>query len=972
MSQIPKIIDVTKGFVVVDPNTFAENLGFTKQADSPDEMAPILPYEGYNFLPTSYGYRSYFGQNSTLSIPALPSKCDQILLYQLADYRNMAIALCEDGIYTSSVVTAGAMTWVHSVTLVVPTPAGTYKEYTHALIANELYIYRAGESSVYKFTSAGVLVTIVSTYGTTPVAVSDTAFSPFINVAGQLGIFRAANRLGFWDANNSISWSHYHMIGVPAMGINNFQINPPDNSIYFPSSADNQLYSAIIGRIVAIIPQGDNFVVYCTKSIVGCKFDNTAVVLYDGQSISDLAGIAYSKLVTRGITDLEHYAYTNIGIKKIGSYNAVNRSHAFETILPEVYDLLKESKDPVFLNLINGRFLTFSVVNPNYIDGIIDTSVDSISPYTFYLTVNGANWDGVYTANISAISPWLGYAPRTDWSFTKWVPGFGLAYSVGVVPSVGEIAGVVANGAPLPIATGGTIDTLAVNPVVLQSAPLKTIANTAGSSTAPVAGDWSLARTIPSPFLGVTDGLQTANLAANIAAVDAYQAACLAIETAYNNAVPLVRASTRVATGVPWYTFYSGQWYTTNGYDSVGHKAATTNIGTIPSSGHADTIVGPTAGYNSVMSTTYEFHNHKDVNRTVSHQATGTYRNGAVPGWYATLVTNFPYGATMTPVLSGLIFTQEGGVQADLTTIINAMRPDTFTVPNVDPLAVITGTMFDRPTGTYHVTNGYGMSTYNNSIYVLSNPTAGIVTVADVDDVETDSIALGAPYVSSIHATAIISSSQTTLNAGIATTVPQSRWDVPPFELNQIPTPAPVPITLPGSTFLLQNGSVAPYYADFYGALVYDMSLKKWGKMKGTHKALIDFYPLNSAEGSISYTNFGMEAGLITATYTMKLFDSSPVDSSIKYGKVGFLRGGFTKMEEIRAHFRGSSNAEVALNTSIDGRFLESTLAVIGTVNNAAEFKQGYNQTGVWHTITISGQWDLQYLEFRGRVAGKR
>ena len=39
---------------------------------------PIVAYEGYNFLPTVYGYRSYFDVTPKVDIQALPW-CDKLI-----------------------------------------------------------------------------------------------------------------------------------------------------------------------------------------------------------------------------------------------------------------------------------------------------------------------------------------------------------------------------------------------------------------------------------------------------------------------------------------------------------------------------------------------------------------------------------------------------------------------------------------------------------------------------------------------------------------------------------------------------------------------------------------------------------------------------------------------------------------------------------------------------------------------------
>src|SRR5437764_1133039 len=100
MTQLAKIIDITKTFVPVDPNAFPETLLGTAREDTPTQAAPVVAYEGYNFMPTAYGYRSYFGINQKVNIDALTSRVDHVFIIQTLTFENILVALCEDGIWT--------------------------------------------------------------------------------------------------------------------------------------------------------------------------------------------------------------------------------------------------------------------------------------------------------------------------------------------------------------------------------------------------------------------------------------------------------------------------------------------------------------------------------------------------------------------------------------------------------------------------------------------------------------------------------------------------------------------------------------------------------------------------------------------------------------------------------------------------------------------------------------------------------
>lgn len=351
MSQFVKEIDVKNSFFITDPNAVFDNLRYNGREDSPEQVPPVIAYEGYNFLPTNYGYRSYFGINSKLNIEALPGRCDKLFLYQLADYTNIIVALCEDGIWHTTSTTIAASPWVQDVVLTVPA-SGDYKEWTYTVIENSLYIYREGESSYWKSDTLSFTLT--------PVVPS------FLTMSGQKGIFRGNLSLCFWDSLNSISWS-----------------SPLDTTDFTPSLstlAGNAIFSGLLGKIVTIKSQGDDFVVYTTKGIVGIRYFAQTDTIWEATTVTDTAGISHPKEVTTSITEMDHFAYTNTGIKKIGRYNALNKMHSFEEIATEVYDILREKKTIVSLEFINGRFLFISVIDDSYINRITSNYVNTVDP----------------------------------------------------------------------------------------------------------------------------------------------------------------------------------------------------------------------------------------------------------------------------------------------------------------------------------------------------------------------------------------------------------------------------------------------------------------------------------------------------------------------------------------------------------------------------------------------------------------
>ena len=194
MTQATKILDITRSYIPVNPLEYPNNYHSTQKEDAPEDAPPIVAYEGHNFLPTSYGYKSYFGCASALGVEALTSKVDKLLLFQTADYRNILIALCDDGIWTKAGEEAGA--WTHSIPLTASTEE-LHFDWTYTLLENDLYVYRVGSEVYWKmaFTVSAEMVDALPYAG--PISVS-VALVPSTNQTGTFSYAVAYKNVDGW------------------------------------------------------------------------------------------------------------------------------------------------------------------------------------------------------------------------------------------------------------------------------------------------------------------------------------------------------------------------------------------------------------------------------------------------------------------------------------------------------------------------------------------------------------------------------------------------------------------------------------------------------------------------------------------------------------------------------------------------------------------------------------------------------
>lgn len=171
-------------------------------------------------------------------------------------------------------------------------------------------------------------------------------YPTFLNMAGQQGIFRAGFQLGFWDSANAIACSSVYDV--------------TDFTPSVETLASVTTYPKVTGRIVHILPEENNFIIYSTKSIVRCVSQVEATTQWEAESLTQIAGIAYPGAVTTGLSENVQYAYTSAGLATI-------QGGQFEIIFPELYDALKQRSDNViYLKMLEGRYLFISSLEPMF------------------------------------------------------------------------------------------------------------------------------------------------------------------------------------------------------------------------------------------------------------------------------------------------------------------------------------------------------------------------------------------------------------------------------------------------------------------------------------------------------------------------------------------------------------------------------------------------------------------------------
>lgn len=1006
MAQRSQIIDITKSYLPGDPNAFVQNLVNTDREDGEEKTIPVLLYEGYNFLPTSYGYRSYFGVVPKLDILDLTSRVQFVFSYQLPNYQFRLIALAEDGIWTTDPGTLDSP-WTHEVT--VAYSSTVLEEWTACIIENTLYMYHQADAVVYKtnIDSGGELEIL--------------NFAPsFLNMAGQMGIFKAGTRLGFWDSANSIAWSSNLDLADVTPSIENY--------------AGNEIFEAIVGRIVLVKGHGEGFIVYCTKAIVGATFDQQGILLWDAKKILSGVGISYTRAVTHGQDDVEHIAYTSNGIYMIGKFNAIAGKHDLQVIIPEVYDFLRETRDPVWLDTINNRYVFFNILNPNYIYGLTSFSYVPGAQLNERFYIGGNPWDGESLPEVDMDGNAAAQAIRQMVTF-----GFDSFPDTSALWTIHSME--TQDGTIGPLSSGG------------GTRP----AETPGFTTADIVSSYITGLTLPSEL--------TPTLAEHPDSVSQYLGRLPQGSVTVTNAMGESLIKKMQEQMNDWKMFNMHQIEAVTRIQAATKTVNTPGVigYTSPPSVPATTVTNDVIGTYKTGHGNFEIQKDEPLRRlllrkswqeryTITRKKTTSYALRSVVdtgiagysfvGTYTmTADTLVPAGSAIPPTFDVTL----NIFNASLATAQAQKRADCYAQSPADVIknpGTVTVYREAAPTGTgnsarvtYYETlpsTTPSASYVNNTAAVYSDGNTYYLDQTDVYEyiVDTDTYDMGTTtwqatqvaygrttvQVTSSPPTVVVDSSIPIFPTGpsAATFFPKA-WDgVETLKIIAASALSPWhylegtfgiellgdPITgaaaaadaggytaygsstLPGSfdvtysisSYLMQTGAASLLYPTFEGSYVLDLHLKKWGKMKNRFTALIDLNPVNQTTPNLLIAqDKGMNAALKMADDdTIRVFDEFPIDSLARWGKIGHYRLGMCNALETKAAFRGPCTGILSVDASLDGR----------TIDTSRHYQMAYTNSGLveaypdiscrWFVVSLTGNYDLTGLEFRDKVVSRR
>lgn len=387
------LVDTTKSMIIVDPNAFPVNLGHTASEDYPEGSFRLIAYDGKNILPTALGYKTFFSENTLFDSLPLPSAfCQHIIVFQTASFSNLIVCLCEEGIFWCNATADQATGWQWVAETGHNNAAETKVRYlwTWAMVANKLCLYSQGQPNYFVFADIGTTrnqvanaglikdSTVLAIYESPALGFGINKIKPtFLNMAGQMGLFRAGARLGFWDSDNSVSWSS-------ATYIQDFT---PDVTTF----AGSTKFADVTGTITKVVGQGQGFVIYATSSVTRCIPLSASPEKWQGAAILSETGVVFDTQIAAAQPDETHYAITSSGLAKITGGQV-------EFVETEVSDYIQENSEVYALKVLDGRYLFLHssddlVPSRSTVEVVKVTDADG-DQYNFPPTIEGGDTPG--------------------------------------------------------------------------------------------------------------------------------------------------------------------------------------------------------------------------------------------------------------------------------------------------------------------------------------------------------------------------------------------------------------------------------------------------------------------------------------------------------------------------------------------------------------------------------------------------
>lgn len=361
-------LELRRPLLILEPDGMPVNLGRAFYEDRPEEPFPVVPFKALNVMPTPLGYKSFFQPVGFYrDNPDTPDPTEglqnvhfqDIFAYQTINAYNITIGLAEGGIYAYSntngaEITTDALKYWTRIREVTA-ESGVKYLWTRCVLDNIVYFYHQGGDFVYAIVDYATYQERLANDPAVTGIFSNEFYQfgiiakkpAFLNMEGQIGIFKADNRLGFWDTDGSVAWSS---------AINKYDFKPDATTF-----AGITKFTSVTGNITTIKSSGRGFVIYATASVVRVDPASSSE-RWTSTPIFTTVGVLYPEQVTHGAADTTHYFWANSG--GIYEFNGVT-AKPYE---PELSHFFKSQGSITYLKYLAGKYLFVDISSKDIVD----------------------------------------------------------------------------------------------------------------------------------------------------------------------------------------------------------------------------------------------------------------------------------------------------------------------------------------------------------------------------------------------------------------------------------------------------------------------------------------------------------------------------------------------------------------------------------------------------------------------------
>lgn len=187
------------------------------------------------------------------------------------------------------------------------------------------------------------------------------------------------------------------------------------------------------------------------------------------------------------------------------------------------------------------------------------------------------------------------------------------------------------------------------------------------------------------------------------------------------------------------------------------------------------------------------------------------------------------------------------------------------------------------------------------------------------------------------------------------------------FTTVDVVTPLKKKLSMVADRYLILSYGVS----ELTHALLYDIALKRWGKLKITHRMILDYVEDNSSipDPSRQSVTFVTKTGEL---YTLALIpEGHNANGVILLGKYQYVRSRTIQLDVVDIENVGGMNFSCKILTSLDGKQTTVTIPYDDSVPGSLAKRYLTDVVGVNHSLLLQGGFNLNTVQLTFHIHGK-